>query len=90
MLPQQSSKPVRVCLDCYDSLSQTKTEQVGVSGTKNLNILYVYLLINVLRLQTKTGVNPKSNNNTTAADSSGEDDSDDDEEPKETHDEVSP
>lgn len=42
-----------------------------------------------IRIQTKTGANPKSNNNT-AADSSGEDDSDDDEEPKETHDEVSP
>lgn len=28
LLPQQSSKPVRVCLDCYDSLSQSKNEQI--------------------------------------------------------------
>lgn len=28
LLPQQSSKALRVCLDCYDSLSQSKTEKV--------------------------------------------------------------
>lgn len=28
LLAQQSTKPVRVCLDCYDSLSQSKNEQV--------------------------------------------------------------
>ncbi|XP_037915800.1 pleckstrin homology domain-containing family F member 1 homolog isoform X2 [Hermetia illucens] len=27
LLPQQSSKPVRVCLGCYDALSHAKTEQ---------------------------------------------------------------
>lgn len=39
LLPQQSSKPVRVCLDCYDSLSQTKTEQTksSVGNTKSNN-----------------------------------------------------
>lgn len=29
LLAQQSTKPVRVCLECYDSLSQTKNEQVS-------------------------------------------------------------
>lgn len=32
LLPQQSTKPVRVCLNCYDSLSHTKTEQVRQSA----------------------------------------------------------
>jgi len=31
LLPQQSSKAVRVCLDCYDSLSQSKNEQIKAS-----------------------------------------------------------
>lgn len=26
LLPQQSTKPLRVCLDCYDSLSRSKNE----------------------------------------------------------------
>lgn len=30
LLPSQSTKPVRVCLQCYDSLSQSKNEQVMI------------------------------------------------------------
>lgn len=35
LLPQQSTKPLRVCLDCYDSLSQTKNEGVGWNEIRN-------------------------------------------------------
>lgn len=89
MLPQQSSKPVRVCLDCYDSLSQTKNEQVciGVIVTSNDCIEKQQNIVSPIS-QNKSILNPKSNNNSTV-DSSGDDDSDDDEDPKETHDEVS-
>lgn len=41
LLPQQSSKAVRVCLDCFDSLSQSKTEKTkesdGTSGAETAN-----------------------------------------------------
>lgn len=84
LLPQQSSKPVRVCLDCYDSLSQTKNEQVCLFAIA-MCVTSTYL---ALILQNKSNLNPKSNNNP-ALDSSAEEDSDDDEDPKETHDEVS-
>lgn len=95
LLPQQSSKPVRVCLNCYDSLSQTKNEQVNkqhrASSAETANVIVIDFNTNLLfacsQAKTSTG-NSKSNNNTTA-ESSGEDDSDDDEEQKETHDEVS-
>lgn len=92
LLPSQSTKPVRVCLDCYDSLSQSKNEQVTLSpqnpNTRS-NQFVNFVALNPI--QTKTGTdNAKSNNNTTAAaDSSAEDDSDDEEEQKEAHDEVS-
>ncbi|XP_055680153.1 pleckstrin homology domain-containing family F member 1 homolog isoform X2 [Lutzomyia longipalpis] len=72
LLAHQSSKPVRVCLDCYDSLSNAKTEQ-----RKNTVV--------APNSATNSAPNAKSNNNT--QDSSAEDDSDDDEEQKETHDE---
>lgn len=84
LLPQQSSKPVRVCLDCYDSLSQTKNEQVCLFAIA-MCVTSTYL---AFILQNKSNLSPKSNNNP-ALDSSAEEDSDDDEDPKETHDEVS-
>lgn len=33
LLPQQSSKPVRVCLDCYDKLNKAKTDQKSNNNT---------------------------------------------------------
>lgn len=88
LLPQQSTKPVRVCLDCYDSLSQSKNEQVNlVEPSFAAAWLSYHFGVLCIFPQTKSSTGNKSNNN---ADSSGEDDSDDEEEPpKETHDEVS-
>lgn len=90
LLPSQSTKPVRVCLDCYDSLSQSKNEQVKFcENQSNFGRQILFNWITALN-QTKTGTgNAKSNNNTATADSSAEDDSDDEEEQKEAHDEVS-
>ena len=35
LLAGQSTKPLRVCLDCYDKLSSMKTEQVSIKNELN-------------------------------------------------------
>lgn len=86
LLSQQASKPVRVCLDCYDSLSQSKHQQVRApTPTKYVfvhNIMF-YSFVVYQNKPERSNITPGTN------DSSGEDDSDDEEENKETHDEVS-
>nr|CAD7439869.1 unnamed protein product [Timema bartmani] len=37
MLPNQSSKPLRVCLNCYDTLSRAKAQQNDVSSPNDNN-----------------------------------------------------
>lgn len=71
LLPQQSSKPVRVCLKCFDNLSKAKVqeEQIKESPSSTLG---------------QSNAKATTNNNATGAvsngDSSGEDDSDGDDE----------
>lgn len=85
LLPQQSSKAVRVCLDCFDSLSQSKTEKVSKGCWTDYGGK-----INTFdsQLQTKESdgtSGAETANNTADPDSSADDSDDDQDQSKDAH-----
>nr|CAD7433515.1 unnamed protein product [Timema monikensis] len=71
MLPNQSSKPLRVCLNCYDTLSRAKAQQNNVSSPNDNNSFNKgnkFSDYSTFDLKERSG----------SGESSGEDDSDED------------
>lgn len=84
LLPQQSNKPVRVCLGCYDKLNKEKMDKT----TTNIgNIINSNTVGNITGGNNINTVGELSKNST--IESSGDDDSDDDDDnnTKQTYDE---
>lgn len=83
---------MRVCLDCYDSLSQSKTEKVRKEETGERESVLIDLLHCCLQAKESDGggavavAGAMGGNAVQDQDSSAEDDSDDDQDPsKEAH-----